>query len=159
MTRKKAPAKSAAGKKPAARKAAILKMPARKPKSVSAFVVVREILGETTTYTEPERAFATQAAARAFAEERNRELRQLVNPFEMYGPDSTAKGGEKALLELVKKLKLPGPKKATRYGYARLEWEKWWDAHYFDMTDAQRDAVWDALEKYNWYKVKPTTLE
>jgi hypothetical protein len=159
MTRKKTPAKTATGKKSAAKKATILKMPARKPKSVSAFVVVREIPGETTTYTEPERVFATQAAARAFAEERNRELRQLVNPFEMYGPDSTAKGGEKALLALVQKLGLPAPKKAASYDSSRAVWEKWWDRHYFDMTDPQRDAVWDVLEKYNWYKVKPTKVE
>ena len=46
-----------------------------------------------------------------------------------------------------------------RADYASIDWEKWWDAHYFDLTDAQRHAVWDALEKYNWHKVKATQVE
>lgn len=157
MTRKKAPAKTATRKKPAAKKATILKMPAREPKIVTAFVVVRELPGETTTYTEPERVFATRAAAAAFAEERNRELRALVNPFEGYGPDVSAKGGEKVILALAKKLGLPDPGRHKSYGY--IDWAEWWDRHYFDMTDAQRDAIWGALDKYHRYQVKSTQVE
>lgn len=147
MTRKKTPAK----------KAAILRMPARKPKVATAFVVVREIPAETPTFTEPERVFASRAEAQAFAEERNRELRALVNPFADYGPDVSAKGGERALLALVEKLGLADPGGHKSYGY--IDWEQWWDRHYFDMTDPQRGAIWDALDKYNWYQVKPTQVE
>lgn len=147
MTRKKTPAK----------KAAVLRMAARKPKVATAFVVVRELPAETPTFTEPERVFASRAEAQSFAGERNRELRALVNPFTDYGPDVSAKGGERALLTLVEKLGLADPGGHKSYGY--IDWEQWWDRHYFDMTDPQRDAIWDALDKYNWYQVKPTQVE
>jgi hypothetical protein len=155
MTRKKAAAKPPARKKPTTK----AKPGGGKSKAATVFVVVREAGHDTPAYTEPERVFASRAAAASYARERNRELRHLVNPFDGPGPDYAVKGGEKALLALVKKLGLPAPKKTTSYGSPYIDWEEWWDRRYFDMTDAQRDAVWDALGKYNWYKVKATSLE
>lgn len=144
-------------KKTSAKKAAVLRMAARKPKVATAFVVVREIPAETPTFTEPERVFASRADAQRVAAAHNRELRAMLNPFETLSPEYSVKGGEKALLARVKQLKLPVPKKHKSYNF--IDWEEWWDRHYFDMTDAQRDAIWDALEKFNWYKVRKTQVE
>lgn len=140
------------------------KAPAKKTKKpakpAKAYIVVREMVSVNRSYTEPDRVFVSKAAARKYAEQLNRELRGLVNPF----ADDTdvewlMSRGEKGLVALVKKLRLPAPKKDNPHGYAYIDWEKWWDENYFNITDAQRDAIWDALDKYNWYTVKETTLE
>lgn len=147
MTRKATPQKTEKSPKKAA-----------KPKPTGVYTVVREIPAETTTHSEPERVFATKKAAEAFAAERNRELRDLVNPFADYRePGYLVTGGPKAFDALLKKLGLTPPVK-PKGGYG-LNWGAWWDAHYFDMTDAQRGAIWDALDKFEWYQVRATTLE
>lgn len=133
------------------------KKPAR-PKPTVVYTVVREIPAETNTHSEPERVFVTKAAAEAFAAQRNRELRDLVNPFGQYrGPGYLVTGGQKAFDALLKKLRLEPPAKLQ--GGHSLNWGAWWDSNYFDMTDAQRDAIWDALDKFEWYVVKATKLE
>jgi hypothetical protein len=140
-------------KKPAKKSA-----PAKKAaKPVAVYTVVRRIPAETATYSEPDRVFATRIAARRHADELNRELRALINPFDCTDPDAAMTGGEKAFKELLRKHKLPVPKPEKGYGY--IDWEGWWDRHYFDMTHDQREALWLALNKYDWYKVKETTLE
>jgi hypothetical protein len=130
-----------------------------KPRPATAYIVVRELSGEVTSYTEPDRVFTDRKAAKAHAAELNRQLRTFGGPFQNYSePDSCMKGGEKAFIALVKKLKLPVPKKEPG-GYSYIDWEAWWDRHYFDMTEAQRDAIWDALDKFDWYRVQETELE
>ena len=128
-----------------------------KAKAVTAYIVVQEILGESPSYTEPDRIFTEKKAAQAHADELNREIRAIANPFNYNDPNRSVKGGEKTFIALVKKLKLPVPKKQKDYNY--IDWEEWWDRHYFDMTEAHREAIWDAQTKYLWYKVKETTLE
>jgi len=128
-----------------------------KPKSTTVYTVVRRIPAESPVYTEPDRVFATKAAARRFAAECNRELRAVMNPFDCNDPGNAMIGGEKAFVALLKKLGLTPPTK--KKGYVYLDWEGWWDTHYFDMTEDQRETLWDALTKYDWYKVKETTLE
>ena len=140
------------------------KAPAKAMKSagtVTAYIVVREIPSESPTFTEPDRVFANKGDAMKYADERNRELRALTCPFDgnYNDPDRTMKGGEKALVALLKKLKLPVPKKGNGEYSSSVDWEAWWDAHYFDMIDAHREAIWDAQDKFDWYKVKQTTLE
>ncbi|MCI0704222.1 MAG: hypothetical protein L0241_24455 [Planctomycetia bacterium] len=130
---------------------------APKPKSKTVYTVQREISSEFPTHTEPERIFMDKSAAQRFADERNKELRAVTNPFRDNWPDYMIKGGTKALVAVFKKLKLTPPtKKKDEY---EVDWEGWWDRNYFNMTDAQRDAIWNALNKYNFYKVTTTTLE
>lgn len=134
---------------------------AKPPKPIAAYIVVRELPSETPTFTEPDRVFANKGDALKYARERNRELRSLTCPFDgnHNDPDRTMKGGEKALVSLVKKLKLPVPKKGNgKYSFG-IDWEAWWDGLYFDMTDAQRETIWDAQDQFDWYKVKSTTVE
>src|SRR5262249_55407400 len=128
----KKPAKPKAGakgtkgaKKPAKRSA--------RPKRMRAFVVQRRIPAENEVFSDPDRVFATKAAAQAFADERNRGLRTLLNPFEGYSPDFSMTGGEKAFFALLKKLHLTAPKKA-KGAYAYIDWEVWWNQSYFNMT-------------------------
>lgn len=127
------------------------------PASATVYTAVREMPAETASFTAPERVFATKKAAQAFADARNRELRTLVNPFADGSPEYLVKGGDKAFLALVKKLGLALP--AMRKNLTYIAWEEWWDRAYFDMSDEQRDAIWSALDKYQWYKVKATELE
>lgn len=159
MTRKatvKTKAKPASASK-ATKKPKAAKKPA-KPKSVTAYVVRRRVPAEGESYTEPELVFATKAAAQKLADERNAELRAMVNPFERYPPQYSITGGEKAFLALLKKLRVTAPKK-PKGEYAWIDWEGWWDDSYFDMTDTQREAIWDALDKFDRFHVTATTVE
>jgi hypothetical protein len=151
------PAKKTAAKKKPAKK----NPPAKKPKTSAdkAYTVVRATGGEISGQTEPDRVYASRSAAQADADARNAELRQLLNPFAEASAGYVLSGGETELKQLVARLKLPPPKSRKNYGREYTDWSEWWDAHYFDMTDAQRDAIWDALTKFNWYKVRETTLE
>ena len=151
MTRK------GASKKPA-KKGSAKKAKAAKPKPVAAYIVVRELPSEVTNYTEPSTVFADKKAAAALAKKLNAELRAVMNPFEGYSAEYMVKGGEKALLALIKEIGAPAPAK-PKPSYPHIEWEKWWDESYFDMTDAHRDAIWDALAKFHWYEVKTVTVE
>jgi hypothetical protein len=130
-----------------------------KPRGRTAYVVLRKIGGEyESSYTEPDRVFADKAAARRHADALNRELRAVTNPFRDGYPEYLLKGGEKSLVALVKKLRLTPPEK-PKGSYSYIDWQGWWDRSYFDMTDAQRDAIWDALDKYDFYEVMSTTVE
>jgi hypothetical protein len=131
----------------------------KKSTGTKVYVVVRERRGETTCYTPPDRVYATEAAARADADARNAELRKVLNPFSEGDASYVAHGGEAGLKKLLEKLQLPLPKPTKMYGNSYIDWAAWWDAHYFDMTDAQRNAIWDALTKFPWYLVRETTLE
>jgi hypothetical protein len=155
MTRK-SPAKKPKAAKRGEGKAKAAGKPAR-PRRVRAYVVVREVPAEVTSYTEPECVFASKSAALKLATERNREIRALTNPFERCSPEYAMTGGEKALFALLKKLRLTAPKKDKTYHF--VDWEEWWDRAYFDITDAQRAAIWDALDKFDWYRIRQTTVE
>ncbi len=149
MTRKAPASKTKSKAKPAQKPA--------QPAALAVYTVVRPIPAEVPTHSEPERVFATRAAAKTHADELNGQVRALTNPFGDSGPEWTMPGGEKALVALLKTHKLPVP--AKKKGYNFIDWEEWWDRHYFDMTDDQREALWLAQKKYNWYTVKETTLE
>ena len=151
MTRKTArPAKAGRSKKAPPRAA---------KKAATVYVVVRPIPSEAPVFTDPDRVFATKATAQAHADLLNRELRRLLNPFDDRNAADLLEGGEKALLALVQRLRLSAPPKRVLSMTLYTDWRAWWDGYYFDMTDAQRDAIWDALDKFDWYTVNSTTLE
>jgi hypothetical protein len=155
---KKPVAKKPSAKKPAAKKPAakVAKKPARL-KPVTGYVVVREVPADAKSYTAPTTVFATKTAAAAHAAALNAELRAVCNPFEDYSPGYAAKGVEAALLATLARTGAPQPQKAGKPAY--YDWQGWWDASYFDMIDAQRDAVWDALTGYRWFEVQAVTVE
>ncbi len=126
-------------------------------KAATAYIVVRALPSEDTSFTEPDRVFVDRTAARKHADELNRQLRALVNPFDT--GSGFIKGGDKSLLALLKRLKLPQPKKKANYGYSYLDWAAWWDRYYFDMTHEQREAIWNALDRFNWYHVREVEME
>ena len=143
-------------RKPAGKKATKAKPKPKKPARV--YVAVRKLPSEVDSYTEPDRVFATRAAAQKHADRLNRELRELTNPFaDDRDPDSLTSGDEDDFRARLKAAGVPDPQK--RRGDAYLDWEAWWDRTAPDLTAAQRDAVWDALDEFEWYAVRETTLE
>jgi hypothetical protein len=144
MTRKAAPKKV---KKP--------------PKPVTAYIVVREMVSANRSYTEPDRVFVSKKTARKYAEQINRELRTLLNPFDDgHSPGDLMSEGQEAFNALLKKLGVSAPKKLKGDPYiSSRDWAVWWDRTYLDMTEGQRDVIWDALDEFEWYKVMETTLE
>lgn len=129
-----------------------------KVKKVTVFVVQRRLPAEHISYSDPDRVFATKKAATAHAEALNRELRACTNPFELCSPEDSTKGGEKAFFALLKKLGLTPPKLSNQHD-SYIDWQQWWNQSYFDMTDAQRDAIWNSFDEFEWYEVRTTTLE
>jgi hypothetical protein len=152
MTRKTASKK--APKKPT-KKAA--KSKPREPQTV--YIAVRPMVSVNESFTEPDRVFATRAAAQAHADRLNRELRTLTNPFadDRYPGDFLKSGDDDDFIKVVKKLGLAVPKPPKGQSY--LNWEEWWDLTYPDLTDVQRIVLWDALNEFEWYAVKKTLLE
>jgi hypothetical protein len=145
MSKKKAAAKKPAAKKP------------RAVKPAEVYVVERITMGyEGTVNGEPERVFAGKAAAVKFAAERTLAARAFTNPFEWNtGPIIT--GGETKLAAVITKLGLKPPtKKKGEYG---INWSRWWDQTYEQMSEQQRDAIWDALDKKKLYRVVKNELE
>jgi hypothetical protein len=144
MSKQRAPAKKKAGKS----------------KPVTVYAVQRQICGydEGRTDGEPERVFADQKAAEQYAEERALACRAFLNPFDN-GAEAVRyiRGGEKALIALLRKIGLTPPSK-KKGGYS-IDWGDWWDETYSDMTDAQRDAIWNATSRLKLYRVVKTTLE
>ena len=134
------------------------KVPAApKLKAVVVYAVQRVTFGgEGLSDGEPERVFADEKAARKYAKERARAYREYMNPF-YWGGSDLIRGGEKKLTEVVTKLGLKPPtrKKSDYY----TDWSGWWDRNYPDMTEAQRDAIWAALDRLKLYQVVKTTLE
>lgn len=126
--------------------------------TITAYIVVRVISGEQSCFTTPNHVFADRNAAHAHSDELNRQLRAITGPFQHDNhPDNTMTGGESAFLSLLKKLKLPVPKKRTDYNF--IDWAAWWDRYYFDMTHEQREAIWNALDRFNWYHVREVEME
>ena len=123
------------------------------------YIAVREMVSANKSYTEPDRVFASRAAARKHADQLNRELRAFTNPFgeDQYPGDFVKSGDDDDFFAVLTKLGVSVPKPSKGQSY--VNWAEWWDRTYPDLTDAQRDAMWDALDEFEWYKVKQTTLE
>lgn len=109
-------------------------------------------------YTEPDRVLGTEAAARRHVDALNRELQLDGVPFREYTASAFITGGEPALLAVVAALGLPAPTTRTRYGDG-FDWADWWEVNCRGMTDEQRVALGSALDQFQWYRVRTTTLE
>lgn len=127
---------------------------ARKPKPLKAYIAVRKIESVNRSYTEPDRVFGSKKAAQEHAERLNRELRACANPFTNERVPDFLVPSEKTFFKLLKKLEITVPK-PPKGGY--VEWEQWWAGS--ELTEAQRDALWDAFKYFEWYTVRETTLE
>lgn len=144
-------------RKTTSKKAAKKKPKKDEPRTV--YIAVRRMVSVNDSFTEPDRVFATKAAALAHAEKLNRELRTLTNPFadDRYPGDFLDSGDDEDFVKVLKKLDIAVPKSPKGQSY--VNWEQWWDRTYPDLIDAHRVAVWDALDEFEWYAVKQTTLE
>lgn len=144
-------------RKTTSKKAAKKKPKKDEPRTV--YIAVRRMVSVNDSFTEPTHVFATRAAARKHADHLNSELRAYTNPFadDRYPGDFLKSGDDDDFIKLLKKLGLVTPKPPKGQSYAR--WEEWWDRTYPDLIDAHRVALWDALDEFEWYAVKQTTLE
>jgi hypothetical protein len=109
---------------------------------------------------DPERVFATRAAAEQYAADRTREARAYTNPFAGYGvqPAELCRGGMRAFKKVLAQLKLKPPD-PDEDNDEESEWAAWWDRTVPTLTPAERDVLWGALTKYELYRVEETTLE
>jgi hypothetical protein len=170
MTRK------ATSKKPAARKPAKAKAakptkkspktaPAKKPparsKRQKVYVVQQKTSGVygDAQYTPPDRVFITQEAAQRYADDLNRELVALGGPFAYGNAGYLIEGGDKALTAIVERMGLRPPTARAGPTGRNLDWSGWWNDNYFNMTDDQREELCKALDKFEWFQVRTTTLE
>lgn len=140
--------------KKAAKKAAAKKKAPPKPRKV--YLAVREMAQVNESFTEPDRAFASKKAAQEYAAQLNRELRALTNPFADEREPGFIMSDEEKLWTLLKTFNIVEPK-PPKGGYVR--WDQWWARVAAELTEEQRDAVWDVFDEFEWYKVKETTLE
>ena len=141
-----------------ARKSKSTRKVTKPKKPTTAYIAVREMVSVNESYTEPDRVFVSKGAARKYAEQLNRELRALTNPFDDdHDPPMLIRDGDDdTLIALLKKLGLAVPKVPASERY--IDWAAWWDRAHFEMTEAQRDAIWDVLDEFEWYKVKQIPL-
>ena len=138
------------------RKATVKKAKApAKPKPLKVYIVVREVSSVNTSFTEPERVFASKKAAQEHAERLNRELRAHTNPFANAREPGFLMSDEDILFRLLKTFGVAKPKLPKGH----MKWDQWWARVAAELTEEQRDAVWDVFDDLKWYEVRETTLE
>lgn len=142
--------------KKAAKKATAKTKAKAPPKPRKVYLAVREMERVNRSYTEPDRVFASKKAAQEYADALNRELRALTNPFADDSEPGFLISDQDKLWALLKTFNVAEPK-APKGGY--VKWDQWWAKVAAELTEEQRDAVWDAFDEVKWYKVKETTLE
>ena len=100
----------------------------------------------------PVASFATHAAAEAERRRLERKARKGVNPFAMGGPalfyQTSLDAGRLNDFLLDHGVKPPARPEA---GHAA--WLEWWKAKHKGMSAAEREVVWQALDKVRFYEV------
>lgn len=154
-------------------------MAKRKKVSKEAFVVVRrgweEGYGDDWSFSEfrPEEqkrvlgrplvVCADKDAAGARAEELEREARQTLNPFLFVGPNEytlrsvtslTAKQFTARLKKLFPESPPPGKNEDEEY-----DWYGWWAGLADRLSEEQRAAVWELLDRLKFYGVMEAKME
>ena len=105
----------------------------------------------------PVRAFDTKAKAVKHAKQLTAEARQELNPFQFTYQDIEAivEGDEDDLIAALAKHGLPSPQQVaiTSYGSHLIDWPRWYDDLADTLTDAERDAIWNLLDRLELYRV------
>lgn len=115
---------------------------------------------EAAYHGDPERIFATRAAAEKYAADRTRAARAFTNPFAGFAePGELCKGGMRAFKKLMTQLKLKPPKGDDADDAWDSQWAAWWGDAMAKLTPAERDVLWDSLTKFELYWIDETTLE
>lgn len=140
-------------RKPTAKKA---KAPPKPAKPLKVYIVVRVMESVNSSFTEPDRVFASKKAAQEYAERLNRELRAHTNPFADEQEPDFLMSDEDVMFKLLKTFGVAKPK-PPKGSY--VKWGPWWAQVAGELTEAQRDAVWDTFDEFEWYGVRETTLE
>jgi hypothetical protein len=113
----------------------------------------------------PVAALTTRAAAQRRAEELTRAARLETNPFLLEGGELEFLSSleEETILDRLTGLGLPPPGVISGHEYSwrngLRDWAAWYDDLASQLTDAQRDGVWDLLDLLVLYAVVPVKLE
>jgi hypothetical protein len=99
--------------------------------------------------------FRSRKQAEAYCRELEQQARRELSPFQF--------GEELELLTSLKKPALdrglrqlglkPPTAKAFRAEWGGIDWRAWWDAVAADLTDAQREGIFDLLDRLRFYEV------
>jgi hypothetical protein len=107
----------------------------------------------------PVRAFDTKAKAAKYARDLTEEAKRELNPFQFTYQDvdllMKGDGDELALIAALEKQKLPSPQHVARtsYGSHNIDWPRWYDEIADSLTDAEREAIWNLLDRLELYRV------
>lgn len=105
----------------------------------------------------PVRAFETKAEATKYAKHLTAEARRELNPFQFTYCDLERLTGasDKELIRAVEKAGLPAPAERVepRWGSESIDWLRWYDDLADTLIDAERDAIWDLLDRLELYRV------
>lgn len=109
----------------------------------------------------PVRAFATNAAAAAYAHVLDAEVRDAFPPpllAAVFGRDDAA--ARQAIADKVKALGLPTIKfgKQPAYEYPE-QFRKWWAENAVDMSAEQKAALWEPFAGMTFHSVKQVEVE
>ncbi|MGL4550180.1 MAG: hypothetical protein ACRC33_03245 [Gemmataceae bacterium] len=113
----------------------------------------------------PVAAFVKKADATKRAKELAAAARRETNPFQFEGGELDALSSlpEKSLLGRLTALGLVPPPAITghpdRWRNGRRDWITWYDGLASQLTDAERDGVWDLLDLLVLYAVVSVALE
>ena len=103
-------------------------------------------------------AFTRKAAASARVKHLTADARRELNPFQfMYNDvESIMDGDEEALMLALGKMDLPPAilkRRRTEYSSEIIDWPAWYDDIADTLTDAERDAIWNLLDRLELYRV------
>ena len=105
----------------------------------------------------PVRAFDTKAKATKYAKELTAEARRELNPFQFTYQDieTLMDGNEDDLIVALAEKDLPPPRHvaSTSYGSHIIDWPRWYDDLADTLTDTEREAIWDLLDRLELYRV------
>jgi hypothetical protein len=106
----------------------------------------------------PVRAFATKAAAAAFAKQCDEDIRRTFPPPLFAGIDDD-KPFTAVLAALLKKLGLPAVKFGKEPFNHGREFRQWWAENAKNMSAEQKAALWEPFAGMTFHRVKQVELE
>jgi len=110
----------------------------------------------------PLRCFRSREEAEACCQELEQQARRELSPFQFHMGELELLTtlSEKEFRQALGKLGLTPPTgTAFRTEWRSIDWRVWWDAVAADLTDAQREGVFDLLDELRFYEVVQAELD
>jgi hypothetical protein len=108
--------------------------------------------------------FRDRERAEAYCRELQRQARRELSPFrfiqELEFLEDLTSLSEKALCQGLRKLGLKPPTVRTfPTKWKTINWWAWWDAVAGDLSDAQREGIYELLDRLHFYEVVEAELD